>query len=217
MSNEFFKQITWGQRGDYIFWIAEALPIFLWGFLISKYYLAHRKDFKQAWVSTTLLALPVIGILINLWMSTWDAGPSVPRAWDFCLTSKVKPEDQAKGVLAYYNYDCYYQQNQDMRSSFNTYTDRMYYINYVLFFMIIMVQEHYKTPTRGRKIKFPQGIVNLLCIAGILGVVSSLIPLFTGNAIPTYIALKFFSGILWMSCTILVIFLVDMYFFVNKS
>jgi len=168
-------------------------------------------------VSTTLLALPVIGILINLWMSTWDAGPSVPRAWDFCLTSKVKPEDQAKGVLAYYNYDCYYQQNQDMRSSFNTYTDRMYYINYVLFFMIIMVQEHYKTPTRGRKIKFPQGLVNLLCIAGILGVVSSLIPLFTGNAIPTYIALKFFSGILWMSCTILVIFLVDMYFFVNKS
>ena len=122
-----------------------------------------------------------------------------------------------KGVLAYYNYDCYYQQNQDMRSSFNTYTDRMYYINYVLFFMIIMVQEHYKTPRRGRKIKFPQGLVNLLCIAGILGVVSSLIPLFTGNAIPTYIALKFFSGILWMSCTILVIFLVDMYFFVNKS
>lgn len=217
MSNEFFDQISWGQRGDYIFWTAEALPLLLWGFLISKYYLAHRKDFKHVWVSTGLLLIPVIGVVLNLWMSTWDEGPSVPRAWDFCLTSKVKPEDREKGVLAYYNYDCYYQQNQDMRSSFNTYTDRMYYINYVLFFMIIMVQEHYKTPRRGRKIKFPQGLVNLLCIAGILGVVSSLIPLFTGNAIPTYIALKFFSGVLWMSCTILIVFLVDMYFFVNNS
>ena len=215
MSGEFFEQITWGQRGDYIFWIAEILPIFLWGFLIAKYYLAHRKDFDHVWISNFLLLIPVFGILLNLYMSAWDDGTSVPRAWDFCLTSKVKPEDRRKGVLAYYNYDCYYEQNKDMRSSFETYTERMYYINYVLFFMIIMVQEHYRSPKKGRKIRFPQGLVNLLCIAGLLGVVSSLIPMFTGNSIPTYIALKFFSGILWMSCTILVIFLVDMYFFVN--
>jgi len=213
MSGEFLKQITYGERGDFIFWIAEGLPIFLWIFLIQKYYLAHGEYFKDSWVINALLLLPVMGIVYNIYMAVRTPGPTLPRAWDFCMYSKVAPKDKERGVVAYYDYDCYYGQNEDMRKSFQTFADRLYYINYILFFIIIIVQEHYKNAAR--KVKFPRSLINLLCIAGLLGVVGALIPLFTGNAIPTYISLKFFSGILWMSSTLLAIFLVDMYKFVN--
>ena len=99
MSGEFFEQITWGQRGDYIFWIAEILPIFLWGFLIAKYYLAHRKDFEHVWISNFLLLIPVFGILLNLYMSTWDDGPSVPRAWDFLSNIQGKTRRSKEGCV----------------------------------------------------------------------------------------------------------------------
>ena len=213
MNSKFLKEITFGERGDFVFWIAEGLPILLWMFLLKKYYLDPGKYVKDSWLINALLLVPILGVGYNIFMAFKNPGPTLPRAWDFCMYSKVAPKDKEKGVVAYYDYDCYYGQNADMSKSFKTFAERLYYINYILFFVVIIVQEHYKNTTR--KIKFPRALINLLCIAGILGVVGSLIPLFTGTAIPTYISLKFFTGIIWMSSSLLAIFLVDMYRFVN--
>ena len=53
--------------------------------------------------------------------------------------------------------------------------------------------------------------INVLGIDCILVIIGSIVPLFSSQAIWSYILLCFLSGIIWMSSTLLAIIMVNMY------
>ena len=212
MQNEYFKEFTKGQKGDYIFWIASALPLVLWIFLILKYYV-KKGMYKDIHPYTNFfLLMPFIGIFFNIFLSVHDAGPTLPVNWGFCLSTKIPQQEKEKGVVGLYDYTCYQQQNELSYSYVETYINRLYYINYILLFLVIIIQSNFRKFVG--KIKRKNSILlNLLCISALLGILGSLCPLFIESPIFTYIALRFFTSILWMSSAILIIFLLNMYSF----
>ena len=213
MQNEYFKQFKKGQKGDYIFWVSSALPLLLWIFLILKYYI--KKDmYKDIHAYTNIfLIMPFIGIFFNIFLSIHNStAPTMPVDWGFCLSTDIPQEETEKGVVGLYDYTCYSQQIALAYSYVETYISRLYYINYILLFLVIIIQSNFRKFVG--KIKRKNSILlNLLCISALLGILGSLCPLFIESPIFTYIALRFFTSILWMSSAILIIFLLNMYSF----
>ena len=214
--NSYFKTIRYGEHSDLIFWIAQSLPLIIWFILIKKFYYDTTLHKINPYINY-LLILPIIGIGLNIYLTTIDTIPTPPRTWDFCLDTNISQEQKRKGIVGFYNYKCYHQQYSNSLSVVTTYIDRLYYINYILFFIILIVQNNYVIKMIGRNKKIHSAFVNLLGISSILGVIGSIIPLFLGVPIWTYLILRFLSSILWMSSTILIIFLIHLFLFVNKG
>ena len=213
MENEYFKEFTYGQKGDYIFWIASAAPLLLWIFLIFKYYFKRNMYRDVHPYTNVFLLMPFIGVFYNIYTSVYNSqAPTMPINWNFCLSTNVPPEAKKNGAVGFYNFSCYNRQSNLAYRYVETYINRMYYINYVLLFLVIIIQTNFANMV-GKIKKKHSTLLNLLCISALLGIVGSLCPLFSETPIFTYIALRFFSTILWMSSSILTIFLINLYDF----
>lgn len=216
MENEYFKQYTRGQGGDYIFWIAQALPLVLWVFLIKKYYYDTGMTKRNIYVNYFTI-IPFLGVAYNIYLSWKDKPPTLPATWGFCLSTDVPAHLKDHGVVGLYDFSCYRHQVNSSYSLIKSFISRLYYINYILFFIILVVQNNY-FKLSGLKKKNHSVLINLICISAILGIIGSLCPLFgQSDPIWTYIALRFFSSILWMSASMLIIFLVNLYFFTRPQ
>ena len=144
MENVYFKEFTYGQKGDYIFWIATAAPLLLWIFLIFKYYF-KRDMYKDVHPYTNIfLLLPFVGVFYNIFTSVYNSeAPTMPINWDFCLSTNVPEEEKRKGAVGFYNFTCYNRQSNLAYRYVETYINRMYYINYILLFLVIIIQTNF--------------------------------------------------------------------------
>ena len=208
--NTYFKEITFGQGGDFLYWIASILPLFLWTFLIDKYKLYNPKKNKSAY----LLWVPYIAIGFEIYTSWKAKGPTPPTHWNLCLSRKVAPKDKKKGVLGYIDYKCKREQNNTNNSLTKSESSRFYYVNYLLFFMVLIIQnfhsEIWRSPTGKR-------LVNILCISVILEIVGVLPVLFIGQNIWSILLLRIGSSALWQVLTLLMLFLIEFYIYIMKT
>ena len=205
--DEYFVPVSDIQGGNNIFWIANGCSLVVWGVLVYKYYYVPEHHKKNP-INNALLLLPVIGIMYNLYLSVWAKGVSPPRNWNMCLDVDVKEEDKEKGIVGYYDYTCLNAHTSGEISTAALFSKRMYYLNYLVFFIILIIQSAY---TKKIFSKTHSVLINLLCMDCILVIIGSTIPLFSGNPTWGYIVICFLSGIIWMSSTLLIIMMVNMY------
>ena len=205
--NEYFVPMSNIQGGDNIFWIAQLSSLLIWSVLIYRYYYLPQHHQNNP-ITNILLFIPVLGLLYNVYLGYNHKGPSPPRSWNFCLDTKVTPKDKDKGVVGYFDYTCLSNHLDSMVSDNGAFTKRLYYLNYLLFFVILVIESAYSSKMFS---KTKSMLINLLGMDCILVIIGSIVPLFSGSPIWSYIILSFLSGILWMSSALLLIIMVDMY------
>ena len=205
--NEYFVPISDIQGGNNIFWVANGASLLIWVGLVYRYYYLPEHH-KNNPITNILLFFPVIGIIYNVYLDIWSKGVSPPRTWNMCLDIDIKEEDKEKGVVGYFDYTCLNNHTKSEAETNKTFSTRMYYLNYLVFFIILVIQSAY---TKQIFSKTQSGLINLLCMDCILVIIGSIVPLFSGNPIWGYIILSFLSGIIWMSSTLLLIMMVNMY------
>ena len=207
--SEYFVPVTDIQGGDVVFWVAQSFSLFIWVFLIYRYYYLPSSYVHNTLVNV-LFFIPVIGMLYNVLLGFNHYGPSPPRSWNFCLETNVEEKNKKKGVVGYLDYTCLYDHVNSITGDNKEFTSRLYYLNYLLFFVILVIQSAYSAKMFS---KTRSSLINLLCMDCILVIIGSIIPLFAGSPILSYIVLCFLSGVIWMSSTLLLIIMVNMYRF----
>jgi len=205
--DEYFVPVSNIQGGNNIFWISNGASIVVWVILVYKYYYLPEHH-KNNPITNILLFLPVIGIMYNVYLDIWAKGVSPPRTWKMCLDVDVKEEDKEKGVVGYFDYTCLNDHTTERMKGNTIFSTRMYYLNYLVFFIILVIQSAY---TKKIFSKTKSILINLLCMDCILVIIGSIIPLFSGSPIWGYLILSFLSGTIWMSSTLLLIMMVNMY------
>ena len=206
--SKYFLPVSNIQGGDSIFWSAQLAPLLIWGVLVYRYYYIPERHHENP-ITNLMLFVPVLGVLYNIYLAYDHKGPSPPRSWNFCLKTKVKPEDKKKGVVGYFDYTCLNDHGTIMSGRNAEYTKILYYLNYLIFFVVLVIQSVDTKKGISRE-NFPL-LINVLGIDCILVIIGSIVPLFSSQAIWSYILLCFLSGIIWMSSTLLVIIMVNMY------
>ena len=206
--SKYFLPVSNIQGGDSIFWSAQLAPLFIWGVLVYRYYYIPEHHHENP-ITNLMLFVPVLGVLYNIYLAYNHKGPSPPRSWNFCLKTKVKPEDKKKGVVGYFDYTCHNDHSTIMSGRNAEYTKSLYYLNYLIFFVVLGIQSVDTKKGISRE-NFPL-LINVLGIDCILVIIGSIVPLFSSQAIWSYILLCFLSGIIWMSSTLLAIIMVNMY------
>jgi len=206
--SKYFLPVSNIQGGDSIFWAAQFAPLLLWGVLVYRYYYIPEHHHENP-ITNSMLFIPVLGVLYNIYLAYNHTGPSPPRSWNFCLKTKVKAEDKKKGVVGYFDYTCLNDHGTIMSGRNAEYTKILYYLNYLIFFVVLVIQSVDTKKGISRE-NFPL-LINVLGIDCILVIIGSIVPLFSSQAIWSYILLCFLSGIIWMSSTLLVIIMVNMY------
>ena len=207
MKSDYFYTIKKGQGGDFILWAAEIFPIFIWFILINKYYFYVR---QESIISKCIVLIPVIAVIINVTMGYFDKGISVPLAWTKGCLEKKEDKD---GLLGFLDFKCWSNDSIAVRGLAHGLSNRFFYINYILFFIILLIQDYYADIWKSQH---HTTLINLLCISSVFGIIGSTIPLFTGSHLYTVIALKFFSTVLWMSITMLILFFLHLYRYVSE-
>ena len=206
--SKYFLPVSNIQGGDSIFWSAQLAPLLIWGVLVYRYYYIPEHHHENP-ITNVMLFVPVLGVLYNIYLAYNHKGPSPPRSWNFCLKTKVKAEDKKKGVVGYFDYTCLNDHGTIMSGRNAEYTKILYYLNYLIFFVVLVIQSVDTKKGISRE-NFPL-LINVLGIDCILVIIGSIVPLFSSQAIWSYILLCFLSGIIWMSSTLLVIIMVNMY------
>ncbi len=206
--SKYFLPVSNIQGGDSIFWAAQFAPLLLWGVLVYRYYYIPEHHQNNP-ITNSMLFIPVLGVLYNIYLAYNHKGPSPPRSWNFCLKTKVKAEDKKKGVVGYFDYSCLNDHDTIMDERNIQYTETLYYLNYLIFFVVLVIQSVDTKKGISRE-NFPL-LINVLGIDCILVIIGSIVPLFSSQAVWSYILLCFLSGIIWMSSTLLVIIMVNMY------
>ena len=206
--SKYFLPVSNIQGGDSIFWSAQLAPLFIWGVLVYRYYYIPEHHHENP-ITNLMLFVPVLGVLYNIYLAYNHKGPSPPRSWNFCLKTKVKPEDKKKGVVGYFDYTCLNDHGTIMSGRNAEYTKSLYYLNYLIFFVVLVIQS--VDTKKGISRENFALLINVLGIDCILVIIGSIVPLFSSQAIWSYILLCFLSGIIWMSSTLLVIIMVNMY------
>ena len=206
--SKYFLPVSNIQGGDSIFWSAQLAPLFIWGVLVYRYYYIPEHHHENP-ITNLMLFVPVLGVLYNIYLAYNHKGPSPPRSWNFCLKTKVKPEDKKKGVVGYFDYTCHNDHSTIMSGRNAENTKSLYYLNYIIFFVVLVIQSVDTKKGISRE-NFPL-LINVLGIDCILVIIVSIVPLFSSQAIWSYILLCFLSGIIWMSSTLLAIIMVNMY------
>ena len=206
--SKYFLPVSNIQGGDSIFWSAQLAPLLIWGVLVYRYYYIPEHHHENP-ITNVMLFVPVLGVLYNIYLAYNHKGPSPPRSWNFCLKTKVKPEDKKKGVVGYFDYTCLNDHGTIMSGRNAEYTKILYYLNYLIFFVVLVIQSVDTKKGISRE-NFPL-LINVLGIDCILVIIGSIVPLFSSQAVWSYILLCFLSGIIWMSSTLLVIIMVNMY------
>ena len=208
--NEYFVPVGSIQGGDSIFWAAQLMSLIVWGALVYRFYYLPSYYIDNP-INNILLFVPIIGSFYNVYLAYSHAGPSPPRSWNFCLNTEVKPKDKKMGIVGYFDYTCYSKHIESITSDNSEFTLRLYYLNYLLFFVILVIQSaDYKKSISSDN--FPM-LINVLGMDCLLVILGSVVPLFAGAPIWSYIALCFLSGITWMSSTLLLIIMANMYKF----
>jgi len=204
--NEYFVPVGSIQGGDSIFWAAQLMSLIVWGALVYRFYYLPSHHINNP-ITNMLLLVPIVGSFYNVYLAYSHAGPSPPRSWNFCLNTEVKPKDKKTGVVGYFDYTCYSKHIESITSDNSEFTLRLYYLNYLLFFVILVIESAYSSEMFS---KTKSVLINLLCMDCILVILGSIVPLFAGAPIWSYIVLCFLSGITWMSSTLLLIIMIDM-------
>ena len=208
--NTYLKEITFGQGGDFIYWTATFIPLLLWIFLIDKYKLYNPKKNKIAY----LLWIPFITTFYDIYTSWKAKGSTPPSHWNLCLSRKVAPEEKKKGVLAYMDYSCYREQGDLNNVLTKAIGSRFYYVNYLLFFMVLIIQNYHQEiwyTITGKR------LVNILCISVIIQLIGVLPVLVVGENIWSIAILRTGSSALWQVLTLLMVFLIEFYIYIMKS
>ena len=205
--SEYFVPVSDIEGGDGIFWLARLSSLLVWAVLIYRYYYLpqHHRDNP---ITNLILAIPILGIIYNIYLDYQNDGPSPPRTWNFCLDTNIKSKDKKAGIVGYFDYTCLNKHVKDIVNNNAEFTKRLYYLNYLLFFVILVIESAYSSKMFS---KTRSTLINLLGMDCILVIIGSVIPLFAGAPIWSYIALCFLSGITWMSSALLLIIMIDMY------
>ena len=206
--NKYFIPVSSIQGGDSIFWIAELISIVLWLLLVYRFYYIPEHHQNNP-ITNTLIFIPVLGLLYNIYIGYSDKGLTPPRSWDFCLKTKVKPKDKKKGVVGYFDYSCLSDHVDSMDKRNAEYTKRLYYLNYLIFFVVLVIQSADSRMNLSKE-NMPL-LINVLGMDCILVIIGSIVPLFFSQPLWSDIVLRFLSGIIWMSSTLLLIIMVNMY------
>jgi hypothetical protein len=206
--SKYFVPVSDIQGGDSVFWCAQLAPLIMWGILVYRYYYIPQHHQNNP-ITNFLLFIPVLGLLYNVYLGYNHKGPSPPRSWNFCLDTKVKSKDKDKGVVGYFDYSCLYNHETDMDSNNAEYTKRLYYLNYILFFVVLVIQSADSKKSISTE-NFPM-LINVLGMDCLLVIIGSIVPLFSSSPLWSYIILCFLSGVIWMSSTLLLIIMVNMY------
>ena len=222
MGSNYFQNLPFETNGSIFFYIAETLPLIIW-VLVFKYFYYDVGLHQQNPYTNILLVIPFIGVFYNIYLSVSTPGLTLPLKWKGCVNTKVESHEKDQGILGHYDYSCLNAHQLDNEKKASDLNARFYYVSYILFFIILLFQGNYFKLIGKRDALIKQAsakkgaLVNLICISGIFGILGSMAPLFMNGNIWTLMTLKFLSSVIWMSVTLLIIVLLDMYFLTTRN
>ena len=90
------------------------------------------------------------------------------------MTTKVKKEDAAKGVVSYWDYDCEDKNSTLIGSGMLSILNRFYYINYAIFLIVLLI---YNAVVKVNVLNNKFVLLNIK-VALLLGVIGCILPIF---------------------------------------
>jgi len=211
-SSKYIKPVD---NADLVFHLTSVWPLILWvwfGLQLSKH-LVPSTSKTGIRISKTiafplyylhilvfvLWSIPVIISLRSIYYAAFVSNktnklvfdpttPSLPPGYGYCMTTKVKKEDAAKGVVAYWDYKCEDQNKKLISGGSMSLLNRFYYINYAIFLIVLLV---YNTIVKFNVLNNKFVLLNIR-VALLLGVMGCLLPVFADG---------FYLRSLWLTQT----------------
>lgn len=187
-------------NADLIYNLTSLWPLILWlwfGLQLSKHIISSTS--KEGIRIAKTIAFPLYFLhfllfllwLIPVYMSLRDVyngsfvnskgnftydptTPSLSPGFGYCLSNKVKKDDAAKGIIAYWDYKCEKNNRKLITSGSLTMLNRFYYINYAIFLIVLLA---YRALVEFNVLNNEFVLLNIR-VALLLGVIGCIIPVF---------------------------------------
>jgi len=196
-----FKFVKTLKYADFMFHFSSLWPFILWIWFGSKltthlvsstsktgYRISKTIAFPIWFLHTMVFLLWLIPIIIGLrsiYYTTFvtnttdkfkfqPTNPSLPPGFGYCMTTKVKKEDAAKGVVSYWDYDCEDKNSTLIGSGMLSILNRFYYINYAIFLIVLLI---YNAVVKVNVLNNKFVLLNIK-VALLLGVIGCILPIF---------------------------------------
>lgn len=188
------------------------IPLIIWIFII-KYFIWTKEviSFIPMHTLIPILVIPFIVVIYNYYTLLIKNGTdSLPSTFGNCNDDNISEAERYKGVRNYYNLDCISNNLQityDYAKLLNT---RSYYINYIIFFMIMIISNPWIRFFKDTLIK-RHYIVQWLSLSMILNILGYIPTLLTNYPIESISFYKIFSGLLNINLSLLILIMIALY------
>uniref|UniRef100_A0A6C0KG74 Uncharacterized protein n=1 Tax=viral metagenome TaxID=1070528 RepID=A0A6C0KG74_9ZZZZ len=188
------------------------IPLIIWLFIIK--YFIWTKDvisFIPMNILLSILVIPFIVIIYNYYTLTIKNGTdSLPSTFGNCNDNNIPEAEKYKGVRYYYNLDCVSNNLQVTYNYAKLLNMRSYYINYIIFFMIMIISNPWIRFFKDTLLKRPY-IVQWLSLSMILNILCYIPTLLTNYTVESIGFYKIFSGLLNINLSLLILIMVVLY------
>jgi hypothetical protein len=206
--------------GSFLYHVLQGLPLILWLIFLYNFKsipnsittLLGKQDNSLIIFYTTAI-LPFIIYFYSLFVAINASNPidkvanatsaSMPDGWDYCFASKVSNENINKGILGFLDQHCIQNNETLFRRKIIDMLNRYHYLNYILLLLIITFKWH----AEYIKVKFTKIQCLVIGFSILLGVLATIITLFSSYLIRGMWIVQTVSVMLTMniSCFILTI------------
>ena len=207
-------------RGSILYHISQGLPLILWSFFLYKFkmipksittLLGKQENSKLVFYITAILPFIVYIFCLLVAISTTNpfkkvensTSASMPNGWNYCFTSKVTKDNLDNGILGFLDQHCIQDNQTFFRAKIIDILNRYHYLNYILLLLIITFKWH----AEYIKVKFTKIQCLVIGFSILLGVLATIITLFSTYLIRGMWIIQTISIMLSMniSCFILII------------
>jgi hypothetical protein len=207
-------------NGSFWYYFTQGAPLILWIIFLYKFKEIPKsiitllgKQTNSKLIFYIAAIIPFIVYIQGLYISYNAKNPlkkvanstnaSMPNGWGYCFTSKVDSNTLNKNILGFLDQDCIQQNQTFFRVKTVDMLNRYHYLNYILLLLIITFKWH----AEYIKVKFTKIQCLVIGFSILLGVLATIITLFSTYLIRGMWIIQTISIMLTMniSCFILII------------
>lgn len=194
--NDYIRELPFGQ---YIMPVTHFLTLLVWIYISYTFVINKNMQNKYSYINLILL-IPVFIICYNSYNLLVDDG--FPSQWPFCLKKDLNINQTQEHVIGIYDLHCDRQKNIYTDSIKNKIINSFYYINYILFMIVLLVHNNIQ-----KKVESTE-ILQIISLAVLLGVLGTTLYNFSDYPSATILFYNIQSALLTMNITLLIIVLV---------
>jgi len=186
------KYITKFKNIRYVYALSFIIPLIGWIFVLYKFYFKNKEYKNHGVLGLIIVSLPIINIIYNVYINFKDRKKINIASWKSCFSTDLDKKEKENGVVLKWDTKCFDYQSDVVNHFTLQWTERLYYINYIIFMIAIIYVTNFDKQIVSKK----DNLFNFIIVGLLSGVIGISLELYTNQYLYSMIYFRFISSII---------------------